>query len=212
MNEQKRDFDSESAQWDNNPARVKMAEDVTGAIVKRIALNSTMEIMDFGCGTGLLSTKLSYWVKSVTSVDSSKGMLSVVEKKIEQANIKNIKTRHVDLDQGDRLEGQFDLIISNMTLHHIKDIQFLIGEFYRVLKPNGILCISDLDSDHGEFHGDNTGVFHFGFDRKELQKDFIKAGLTEIATGTAASVTKPVAGSKEMKEFTIFMLSGVKEV
>lgn len=107
MNIPKRDFDSKSAQWDSNPTRVKMAYDVVDAIMTSIPLNSAMEIMDFGCGTGLLSTQLSYLVKSVTSIDSSKGMLSVVEQKIERDNLKNIHTIHVDLEQGDRLSGMY---------------------------------------------------------------------------------------------------------
>jgi tRNA (cmo5U34)-methyltransferase len=54
MNSEKRNFDKEAVNWDENPVRVKMAEDITNAISQHIILTRDMDIMDFGCGTGLL--------------------------------------------------------------------------------------------------------------------------------------------------------------
>ncbi len=73
----------------------------------------------------------------------------------------------------------------------------------------GYLCIADLDTEDGSFHADNTGVLHFGFDRKELKELLGKTGFGEVNDTNAATIAKPVEGRGE-KEFTVFLLIGRK--
>lgn len=209
MSTEKRDFNSEAAQWDT-PPRIKASKEIVSALINRITLNKTWDIMDFGCGTGLLTMQLSPQVKSVTAVDSSSGMLNILNNKISDGDVANIRTMQIDPDNGENLTGMYDLIISSMTLHHLKDIRFIIGEFYRILKNQGSLCIADLDLDKGQFHPDNTGVFHFGFDRDELKKIFMESGFKNISVETATSITKPAGSSQIIKQFSIFLISGQK--
>ena len=82
MQKQKRDFDQAAAAWDDHPPRVKMAEDVAAAMMRAHALTPDPEVLDFGCGTGLLAFQLAPRVKSVTGADSSRGMLDVLEAKM----------------------------------------------------------------------------------------------------------------------------------
>lgn len=77
------------------------------------------------------------------------------------------------------------------------------------MAPGGYLCIADLDLDGGRFHEDNTGVFHFGFDREALRKTFIAAGFSNVRDVSAAEVEKPVAHG-ERKRFTVFLMTGRK--
>lgn len=48
MNMEKRDFNKDAATWDENPGRVKMANNITNAIIGAIKLNSNMNVLDFG--------------------------------------------------------------------------------------------------------------------------------------------------------------------
>ena len=125
MNAGKRDFDKEAASWDTLP-RVKLAEDVSRAIMRNLTLKSDMDILDFGCGTGLVSMILRRKVRSVTGVDSSQGMLDVFNEKVSRGSISNVKTFRLDLDKGELLPGSYHLVTTNMSLHHIKDIKSLL--------------------------------------------------------------------------------------
>ena len=211
MTQPKRDFDKEAAAWDSNPTRVKLAGDVAQAIREETPLTPDMDVLDFGCGTGLLTLALQPFVRSVTGVDSSDGMLGVLREKVERRKLTNVRARLLDIEKGDRLEGRYHLIVSSMTLHHIPDVARLLAEFRNVLKPGGCLCIADLDSDGGRFHVDSTGVFHPGFDRAALRKDFATAGFTDIRDRTAAWVTKPSAGGAP-QTFTVFLMTGRKKL
>jgi 2-polyprenyl-3-methyl-5-hydroxy-6-metoxy-1,4-benzoquinol methylase len=209
MTIEKRDFDKEAASWDEQPSRVKLANDVAGVITKQITLTSDMDVLDFGCGTGLLTLQLQPQVRSITGADSSEGMLAVFRKKIADRNLTNAKALLLDLDKDDRLTGNYHLIVSNMTLHHIEDIQHLLDQFHKVTVPGGYLCITDLEPDNGLFHDDNTGVFHFGFDRMGLRKAFMDAGFDNVKDTTAAEIVKP-APDGEMRRFTVFLMCGQK--
>jgi ubiquinone/menaquinone biosynthesis C-methylase UbiE len=207
VNAQKRDFDKVAASWDQNPMRLKLAEDVARAIARQILLTRDMDVLDFGCGTGLLTLQLQPKVRSIIGVDSSEGMLAVLWTKIARANLKNVDVAHIDLDRGQSLPGRYDLIVSSMTLHHILDVGRLLAQFRRIIKPGGWLCIADLDSDGGRFHEDSTGVFHPGFDRSALSSAFEAAGFHDARSVTAAEIVKPAPGGGAT-HFTVFLMTG----
>jgi len=210
MSNEKRDFDKEAAAWDENPARVKLADDVAEAISRLAPLNAGMTALDFGCGTGLVTLRLAPRVRSIVGVDSSQGMLDVLAAKIAREKLTNVKTLRLDLDKGDVLPGPCDLIVSSMTLHHIERIDTLLARFHRALSAGGCLCLADLDSEGGQFHSDNQGVFHCGFDRALLRRAFADAGFESIQDTTAAEVVKPDHEGK-LRSFSIFLMTGVKK-
>ena len=209
INTKKRNFDQEAANWDQVPGRVKMAQDIAHSMIQEITLTPDMDILDFGCGTGLLTFALQPFVRSVAGVDSSQGMLDVFKTKVKEQKLSNIKASYLDLDNGDVLNGSYDLIVSSMTLHHIKNISPLLKQFYSILLPSGQLAIADLDLDDGDFHGNNDGVFHFGFNREELSLIFMDAGFQNIRTLQATEIEKP-AGDGKSRLFTIFLVTARK--
>jgi ubiquinone/menaquinone biosynthesis C-methylase UbiE len=211
MKIEKRDFDKEAAFWDEKPARVKLAKDVTDAISKQISLTSDMDVADFGCGTGLLTFRLQPLVHSIIGIDSSQGMLDVFNAKIAKLRLTNVRSLLIDFDKGDVLTGEYHLIASNMTLHHVREIRPLFDQFYNIVTPGGYLCVADLDLDNGQFHEDNTGVFHFGFDRTKLRKTFSEAGFDAVREMTASEVVKPTAQG-DIRAFTMFLMTGQKRL
>jgi ubiquinone/menaquinone biosynthesis C-methylase UbiE len=209
MSGEKRDFDKDAASWDQEQMRIKLANDVAKVISDEISLTSTMDVLDFGCGTGLLSLKIQPLVHTVTGVDSSRGMLDILQSKVKSRDLTNVQIQFKDLDKGDSLEGGYHLILSSMTFHHIKEISPILHQFSRVLIPQGYLCIADLDSDGGRFHSNNEGVFHYGFDRSVLRQAFIDAGFGDVRVRTAATVEKPVPeGGTQL--FSVFLMTGRK--
>jgi ubiquinone/menaquinone biosynthesis C-methylase UbiE len=208
LNLTKRDFDKEAASWDS-PSRVKLAADVSKAILGHLQLKPDMDVLDFGCGTGLVTFALSFLVNSITGVDTSKGMLEVFEGKVQSKQINNIKTLHLDLDKGDTINGRYHVIISSMTLHHVEDTLDILKQFYRVLLPGGHIALADLDEEGGRFHENNDGVFHFGFDREKLCNLFVEAGFKDVVSTTATQMNKPDSQGQD-RMFSVFLITGRK--
>ncbi len=205
MEQVRRDFESVAARWDENPTRVKIATDVAAAIRREVALSPQMDVLDYGCGTGLLALQLLPHVGSVTGADNSPAMLEVLAGKIAGQGLHNAHTQFVDFERGAHATGQYDLIVSSMVTHHVPDTAALFKEWMRLLKPHGQVAFADLDSEDGAFHGDNTGVFHLGFDRGRLRDLLLAGGFQQVRASTATIVRKEVEG-QGTREFPIFLI------
>ena len=208
-NENKTDFDKMAADWDSNPMRVKLANDVADTIIREIRPTQDMDALDYGCGTGLVTLRLGPFVKSVTGADSSKGMLEVIQGKVKSRGLRNVKTQFVDFEHGGKVDGKFQLAVSNMTLHHVKDPAVFLKQLYDLLTTGGYIGVADLDKEDGTFHDDNKGVLHFGFERGSLKKLFEKTGFLDVRDVTAATVVKEIEG-KERREYPVFLIIGRK--
>lgn len=204
----KRDFDKEAAGWDA-PPRVKLAEDVSGAILKQLTLTPDMDMLDFGCGTGLVSFPFHGRVRSITGVDSSQGMLDALEKKACSRQIRNIRTIHADVTKDEGSWGHFHVIVSSMALHHIEDTRHILEKFYQTLLPGGQIAIADLDEEGGRFHDNNDGVFHFGFNRGQLGRLFKEAGFVDVHFTSAARMNRPGPDGED-RFFDIFLVTARK--
>jgi SAM-dependent methyltransferase len=202
---EKKDFNKEAAQWDANPGRVRLANEVADAIIRQAMPSDNMDVLDFGCGTGLVTLKLQPLVRTIIGVDSSPGMLAVLESKIKARGLKNAGTQFIDFDKGGDIEGKFNLLVSSMTLHHVPDTARLFDQWRDLLLPGGLLCFADLDAEDGTFHGDNTGVFHLGFDRDHLEKLLRSAGFHDIRDMTATTMMREVEGKGE-RPFAVFLI------
>ena len=209
MKPEKKDFDKEAAQWDVNPGRVKLANEVADAMIRELKPVPDMDALDFGCGTGLVTLRLQPYVKTITGADSSMGMLGVLRGKVEKQGINNVLTQFIDFEKGGGVSGKFHLIVSSMTLHHVPDTASLFRQWHELLHPGGWVCFADLDSEDGSFHGDNTGVFHLGFDRERLKKLLHGAGFREISCATATTMTREVEG-KGTRDFPVFLMAARK--
>ena len=207
MSGEQRDFNAAAATWDENPVRVKLAQDVFRALSDSGLIRPGMDVLEIGCGTGLVTLLLQSCVHSITAADSSAGMLDILNEKVRRTTCHNVKTQLVDLEDNGGIEGRYDLVVSSMTFHHIRDVPALLGHIAALTKPGGMLCIADLDKEGGKFHEDTTGVFHNGFDRAVLRKQFETAGFGKVRNRTAAIIRRPDS-SGNLRCFTVFLMSG----
>lgn len=208
MPDNKRDFDTVAAKWDQEPRRLKLAQDVLAAMRRELPLTPAMEALDYGCGSGLIALGLQARVGRITGADSSQGMLDVLTAKVREQGLANVSTILLDLET-QRLEGRYDLIVSSMTLHHVQDVPFLIASLVRALNPGGWLALADLETEDGRFHDDPTGVLHHGFSSEFLTAEFGKNGLTGVRAVSAASIDKPGEGGA-VRRYPVLLCIGQK--
>jgi len=166
-------FNNEAKLWDEKPRRVELGKNVSEYVKKYI--NKDSEILDFGCGTGLVSLNFCGLVKDIIGVDLSCEMINIYNKKAKSLNCKALGICS-DIKEIDK---KFDIIVSSMVFHHIKNIDEILNILYSKLKPKGKLFIADLVIEDGSFHDKgNSDVFHFGFDKNSFYHN--KFNLIEI--------------------------------
>ena len=178
-------FAKKAKMWDSNPQVRALADLFSAELDKIVPNHSGLAILELGCGTGLVGLRYAEKAASLDMVDASPAMLDVLRVKDET------QASHVTVHEGtlSMLVGQAvapesaDWIVSNMALHHVKDIPALIGEMHRLIKPGGRVTIGELETEPGNFHAPDV-VPHNGFDPYELSRLFEKGGFTPNKTHT----------------------------
>jgi predicted TPR repeat methyltransferase len=194
-------FKERASDWDKGSIRVDGAKVIADSIQKKVKLSSDMKIMDFGVGTGLLGFEIAKVVEKVVGVDTSHNMLLKLQEK--NTNELSIEPLHQDIVKNP-IDEKFHGIISSMTLHHVEDLKLFFETIYKNLHDNGFIAIADLQSEDGTFHSDNTGVYHFGFDKNELCDVVKSCGFKNIEFENINTINKP------HKDFGVFLLSASK--
>lgn len=202
MSEKKDYFENKAKTYENDSKRVNNVQNIADGILDKISYDKNMKIMDFGSGTGLLTSQIAPYVKKIVAVDMSKAMNEVLKSKQDSYPC-TLEVKQLDLANND-LDEKFDSIISSMTIHHVKDIEALLKKFYSMLEIGGTIGLADLETENGTFHKDDTGVFHFGFDKNEFYKIAKNVGFKNLEIKTISVATKPNG------DFPIFLLTGIK--
>lgn len=196
-------FKDKSKDWDANEQVTLLSQAIGSLLVQHIPLNDQMTVMDFGAGTGLISSYVAPKVKKIIAVDVSVAMLNNLAAKSELKEKVRIACQNILTTP---INEKFDLIMSAMAMHHVDDTPQLIKTFAQHLKPGGLIALADLDRENGSFHPPDTeGVFHFGFDRKAFQALLEDSGFADIHFHTAHTV------HKEEKSFPVFLVTARKK-
>ena len=197
-------FDQASAAWDDQPQRVRLMKMIGEAIVREARLTKAMNVLDYGCGTGLVSLFLLPYVHSVTGADSSPGMLEVLTRKIADGHLDTMCAVLLDLEKDAVPAERYDMIVVSMAMHHIAQVDRVFKAFHTMLLPGGVLCIADLDTEPGTFHPASVPVPHHGFDRQDLRNRLGKVGFADAQDVTVTTFNKPIERGGE-QAFSIFL-------
>ena len=177
------------------------------AILREARPTNDMDVLDYGCGTGLVSLFLLPHVRSVTGADNSPGMLDVLRRKIAEGGIEGMRVIRLDLEHDPVPKDRYHMVVTSMTMHHVADTGKVLRAFHDLLLPGGTLCIADLDTEPGIFHPPEAvgSVHHHGFDRESLKGQIVAAGFAEPRAATAHTVYKPVEDGGE-RAFPVFLI------
>ena len=202
------EFDIKAAGWDLNPMHLERAAAVARLIKKRIPLEKSMKVLEFGAGTGLTSFLLQNDVGKITMMDSSPEMVKIMIEKTEKADSRNLKPLLFNLEKNDWEGERFDLIVTQMVLHHVVDVEQLVFKFQKMLSPHGRLAIADLYPEDGSFHGNNFNG-HKGFDPVELSGLLKNRGFETLTHENCYVISKEIPDAS-IRQFDIFLLIAQK--
>ena len=105
------------------------------------------KVLDVGSGPGRLATRLARKVPdlAVTGVDISEAMVERAARRAEEASLaERVRFEVGDVGALPFADGEFDGVVSTLSLHHWPDASRGLAEIHRVLKPGGEARIYDL--------------------------------------------------------------------
>ncbi|KAK5071884.1 hypothetical protein LTS08_001020 [Lithohypha guttulata] len=207
-------FNKEAAAWDSNPFVHQMSSEAWKALQKYVpALQShpkDLDVLEIGCGTGLLSFLVAPAVHEVVAVDAAEGMIDVLKTKIDKSQTKNITPVAVLLEDPDDPSlppadsnvpsgprKRFDLITSHLVLHHIPELEPVLKTMLGCLKPGGMIALTDFEDFGPEakrFHPQNKmgGVERHGINAKWISSLMTQVGFHDVDVKVAWEHKKKV--------------------
>ncbi|MDQ2085499.1 methyltransferase domain-containing protein [Herbivorax sp. ANBcel31] len=171
-------------------------------------LKKDKTVIDLGSGNGYISTAVAKHVKKVIAVDISKEMIKELKKNAKINGIKNIDTiesNSIDIPVEDEA---VDMVCANMFLHHKDEPEFAIKEIKRVLKPDGIVFLSDFYEHRDMELKEKMHDIWLGFSSGKIKKWFSDCGFVDIEITTVRQNEKENAKTSKAK---IFALTAVKK-
>ena len=117
------------------------------AEIVRCLPDQANDILDLGCGTGSLTALLArhYPNSAITAIDASAEMIELARSRLVSSAAPHGQIRFVEsLFENLELSARaYDLIASNMSLHHIVDKGPFYRRLYESLRPGGMLVLGD---------------------------------------------------------------------
>jgi predicted TPR repeat methyltransferase len=168
------DWDQYAEEWDTNEDVIEYSKKAFESLIE-IVNPKGLNVLDFGCGTGLLTEKLSPIANQILALDSSEKMISVLKSK----RLNNVVTLAVELSENiikenDLLNSRFDLIVASSVCAFLPDYEKTLNLLKTLLVPNGHFVQWDwleTERDPG-----------FGFTKNRIESAFIISGLEALIT------------------------------
>jgi len=131
----------------------------------------SMTVLEYACGSGLLSLKLARLFKSVDGRDSSVGMIGRAESRGEELGIGNVSFRTGNILEPDEAPGSFDYVFVSFALHLFSpdEIPVILGKLLAIAREAVVII------DHGrkwEFLTALVEWFEGGYYDKFIKMDF----------------------------------------
>ena len=128
-----------------NPIRIKYIKE---SIIDNFNLKNKkkplqkIEILDIGCGGGLLSEPMCRMGATVTGIDASITNIKIakIHAKKNKLNIKYLSSPPEKL----KIKKKFDVILNMEIVEHVEDINFFLHSCSKLLKKNGLMFVATL--------------------------------------------------------------------
>jgi len=145
---EKSKFNSLASEWWDPEGELQTLHDINPTRLAYIGDHIDLtdrNILDVGCGGGLLSEALASKGGLVTGIDISEHLIEVADEHSQQANlnISYVCTTVEGFSTGH--ENFFDIVTCMELLEHVPDPQSVINACMHLLKPGGLLFLSTIN-------------------------------------------------------------------
>lgn len=144
------DWDVVADTWEENEA-VQTFADRAFCSLSGVVDVANKSILDFGCGTGILSQQLAPMAKSIVALDSSEAMIEQLDEK-QLTNVEpvvDMLTRGL-VAQHPAFRGQFDLVVASSVCGFLPNFSDVCDIIYSVLDSNGVFIHWDWEAQSKE--------------------------------------------------------------
>ena len=155
-------------------------------------------VLDTGCGFGLISIHLAIFGAIVVAVDLSKERIRVFEKILRSfvPPLGNVKVINGDALEIDFKDEYFDIVICNEVISHVRDLDLFLLKMKKALKKRGVFYISDCNNRLNIVQRQKRRKVweEVEYKYRSLRKKMIREMFPAVDAETLNSLTKETAG------------------
>jgi ubiquinone/menaquinone biosynthesis C-methylase UbiE len=136
-------YDAAADHFDDAP--LGFWERIGKRTIDRLALSAGAKILDVGCGTGASALPAAETVGakgSVIGADLSARLLDRARSKAKARGITNVEFRVADMTSLGYPDGHFDAVVSVFSVFFVPDMEGLVRELWRMVRPGGKLAVT----------------------------------------------------------------------
>ena len=173
--------------------------------VTREYFQPSMEVLEFGCGTGSTAIAHAPYVQHIQAIDFSSNMIEIAQGKADAQNIQNVTFEQASIDELSVPDRTYDAVLGLNVLHLLENKEEVIAKVYKMLQPGGLfitstVCLGDtmawfkLIAPIGKF----LGLFPLVkvFTIKDLEKSLTDVGFGIDRQWQAGDYKSPIGKAK----------------
>ena len=176
------DWGEHAAAWDVDRSVIAYSEKAFDSLDAVTDLDG-LRILDFGCGTGLLTEKLARRAQQVVALDSSVGMITVLkDKQLKQVTALSETLSKSVIEATPSLQKPFDRVVASSVMAFVPDPVATLTLLRSLLLPGGLLVqwdwmVVEGESEFGLTESDMAAAFHdSGFEIQSISAPFSHVG------------------------------------
>ena len=182
-------WDEYAEDWDSNSDAIAYSELAFNSLCEYHDL-SGLKVLDFGCGTGLLTEKIANVASLVLAVDSSSKMINVLkDKNLDNVNTLVCEISEESINSNPVLKSGYDLIVASSVCAFVPDFEKTLSDLKLLLNPGGVFIQWDWKRTNKEPD--------FGFNKELITHAYSKVGLSLLKVSTEFSLTSE-KGTREV--------------
>ena len=173
--------------------------------VTREYFQPSMEVLEFGCGTGSTAIAHSPYVQHIRAIDFSSNMIEIARAKANAQNIQNVTFEQASINELSVPDRTYGAVLGLNVLHLLENKEEVIAKVYNMLQPGGLfitstVCLGDtmawfkLIAPIGKF----LGLFPLVkvFTIKDLEKSLTDVGFAIDRQWQAGDYKSPIGKAK----------------
>lgn len=191
------EWDEYAENWDLDPTVEEYAKNAFSALLESIDIDG-LTVLDFGCGTGVLTQLMSPTVSNIVAIDPSSEMI----KQLDNKALKNVSSISDYLTEelirnNPELENKFDLIVASSVCSFLPDYEATLRLLTSLLKDGGVFVQWDWLS-----NDDSSGM---GLSESRIEQAFLANDFVSI------KITRPFEVSNSKGNLPVLMAMGTSQ-
>ena len=137
------------------------------------------------------------------AIDHAERMLETARQRVASTNV---EFRRGDLESLPLADGEVDAAFANLVWHHVADMDGAAREVFRVLRPGGLVVVTDLLPHGEEWMREQMGDLRLGLRADAVMTALTRAGFRDVTQEAVADryrVEDPAGRAAELELFLV---------